>query len=232
MSYPISPDPSPLEQFSSAAKAKEIDLAKMALLFAMSEYPELDINEEIKALDSLAAGASRRITIKMDPLGKANALSEYLFDEVGFLGNHEDYYDPRNSFLNEVLKRRLGIPITLSLVYMEIGKRLGIVLDGVGMPGHFLLRLKSDHADLYIDPFHRGLLLSEDECTQLLEAIAGQAVPWDRRYLAPVSAIDLISRVIRNVHAIHASRNDTARALNALKWLFAIQQPLDNSVDS
>ncbi len=115
---------SALEQFALAAGCDEIDLAQMALLIAAAEYPDLDTAEELRALDSLAAGASRSLGQETDPLARANALSEYLFDEVGFSGNREDYYDPRNSFLNEVLSRRLGIPITLSLVYIEVGKRL------------------------------------------------------------------------------------------------------------
>ena len=119
-----------------AAGGDQIELAQLALLIAATEYPDLDVTEELRTLDSLAAGASRRLGQEQDPLALANSLSEYLFDEVGFCGNREDYYDPRNSFLNEVLSRRLGVPITLSLVYIEVGKRLGIPVVGVGMPGH------------------------------------------------------------------------------------------------
>ena len=212
---------SPLEQFSISAKSKQMDIGRMALLFAMSEYSNLDINEELQSIDSLAAGAKTRIDSNLDPISQVNTLSEYLFDEVGFQGNYEDYYDPKNSFLNEVLNRRLGIPITLSLLYMEVGKRLGIPLEGVGMPGHFLVRMKYDHKDLYIDTFHRGILLSQDECAKMIEAIAGQSIIWDQNYLAPVSNIELISRLIRNVHAIYAHRRDTTRVLIAEKYLLA-----------
>ena len=145
---------SPLEQFSILSKSKQLDLAKLALLFAMCEYPDLNIDEELQSLDSLASVAKTRINQDSDPISQINALSEYLFDEVGFQGNYEDYYDPRNSFLNEVLNRRQGIPITLSLLYMEVGKRLGIQLEGVGMPGHFLVRMKNDHAGLYLSLIH------------------------------------------------------------------------------
>jgi len=206
-----------------AAGCDEIDLAQMALLIAVAEYPDLDVKEELRALDSLAAGASRSLGQETDPLARANALSEYLFDEVGFSGNREDYYDPRNSFLNEVLSRRLGIPITLSLVYIEVGKRLGMHLVGVGMPGHFLVRFSSGQEDLVIDPFHGGILLSEKECVQRLQDIAGVAVPWDRSYLAPVSNRELIERILRNLRGIYVRRRDPPRVLRATEWLLTLQ---------
>ena len=216
-------NPSALEQFAVAAGCDEIDLAQMALLIAAAEYPDLDVKEELRALDSLAAGACRSIGQERDPLARANALSEYLFDEVGFRGNREDYYDPRNSFLNEVLSRRLGIPITLSLVYLEVGNRLGVPLVGVGMPGHFMVRISSGHEDLVIDPFHRGILLSEKECAQRLQEVAGAAVPWDRSYLAPVSNRELIERILLNLRGIYLRRHDQPRALRATEWLLALQ---------
>ena len=223
---PIIPiNSSPLEQFSILAKSRHLNLAKMAFLFAMSQYPTLDIDQELQSIDSLASGAKTRIDLDSDPISKVNALSEYLFDEVGFQGNYEDYYDPKNSFLNEVLNRRLGIPISLSLIYMEVGERLGIPLQGVGMPGHFLVRIKNDHKDLYIDTFHRGILLSQDECSKMLEAITSESIAWDQNYLAPVSNLELISRLIRNVHAIYVHSNETARALTIEKYLLAAQSP-------
>ena len=206
-----------------AAGCDEIDLAQMALLIAAAEYPDLDVKEELRALDSLAAGASRSLGQERDPLACANALSEYLFGEVGFRGNREDYYDPRNSFLNEVLNRRLGIPITLSLMYMEVGKRLGMPLVGVGMPGHFLVRINSQQEDLMIDPFHRGILLSEQECAQRLQEVAGAAVPWDRSYLAPVSNRELIERILRNLSGVYVARHDQPRARRATEWLATLQ---------
>ncbi len=222
--YPVAQvNASALERFALAAGCADIDLAQMALLIAAAEYPDLDVREELRALDSLAAGASRSLGQERDPLACANALSEYLFDEVGFRGNREDYYDPRNSFLNEVLSRRLGIPITLSLVYIEVGKRLGVPLVGVGMPGHFMVRISSGQEDLVIDPFHRGILLSEKECAQRLQEIAGAAVPWDRSYLAPISNRELIERVLLNLRGIYVGMHDQPRALRATEWLLALQ---------
>ena len=162
----------------------EIDLARAGFLVAAMEYPGLDLDHQFGLLDSLSAGVSGRLDASRDPLFCVNTLSEYLFDEVGFQGNLDDYYDPRNSFLNEVLRRRLGIPITLSLVCIEVGKRLDIPLLGVSMPGHFLLKHQQEE-DLFIDPFHKGILLSEEECAQRLQQVTQDNIPWDSRYLAP-----------------------------------------------
>ena len=158
-----------LKQFANLAETpdEDIDVARTAFLIAATEYPDLDIDGQVLLLDSLAAGASRRLGGGQDNLFFLNTLAEYLFDEVGFRGNLEDYYDPDNSYLNQVMSRRLGIPITLALICGEVGKRIGIPLVGIGMPGHFLLR-HQDEGDLFLDPFNRGILLSIDECAQRL----------------------------------------------------------------
>lgn len=214
---------SALRKFTFAVRGDNIDLGQTAFLIAMAEYPHLDIKEEMRVLDSLAAAASRRFSRDNDPLYQANALSEYLFDEVGFGGNSQEYYDPRNCFLNDVISRRLGIPITLSLVYMEVGKRLGIAFEGIGMPGHFLVRNKVGRERLLIDPFHRGILLTEQECAQRLRDIAGESVPWDKRYLNPVTDRELVSRILRNLISIYQMRQDRPRAVKFNKWLLTLE---------
>ena len=200
----------------------EIDLATAALLIAATEYPQLDVGQQLGVLDSLSAGASHRLEADRDPLFSVNTLSEYLFDEVGFRGNLEDYYDPRNCFLNEVLGRRLGIPITLSLLCIEVGKRLGIPLAGVGMPGHFLLRHQEEE-DLIIDPFHKGILLTEEECAQRLRQVTRTDAPWDSRYLSPVSNREFIARILRNLKNIYFEGQDYVRALTIIERLMALQ---------
>ena len=214
---------SALEEFAIAVRSDDIDLGQTAFLISMAEYPHLDIKEELRALDSLAAAASRRFNSDKDPLYQANALSEYLFDEVGFVGNSQEYYDPRNCFLNEVISRRRGIPIALSLIYMEVGKRLGIIFEGVGMPGHFLVRSKISQESLLIDPFYGGILLTEEECAQRLRKIAGASVSWDKGYLDPVTAHELISRILRNLIAIYQMRQDRPRAVKFNKWLLTLE---------
>ena len=211
------------EEFVALAESdQEIDLANAALLIAATEYPQLDIAEQLKVLDSLAAGASQRLGELRDPLYSVNKLSGYLFDEVGFSGNEDDYYDPRNSFLNEVLDRRIGIPISLSLVCIEVGKRLDIPLVGVGMPGHFLLK-HADEQEMFIDPFHRGILLSEDECAQRLREITQTEVVWDPRLLSPVSNRDFITRMLRNLKGIYLQKQDFERSLTMIDRIVVLQ---------
>jgi len=213
-----------LEQFDQLGgmPEDEIDLAWAALLIAASEYPELDVIAQMEVLDSLAAGAAKGMGDDGDPLSSVNNLSAYLFDEVGFHGNDSEYYDPRNSYLNEVLARRMGIPITLSLVCIEVGKRLGVPLEGVGMPGHFLLRHR-DEPGIYIDPFHRGILLSEEECAQLLREATRTAVPWDQSYLTTVSNRELIARILRNLKGIYLNQHDHQRALGIAGLAVSLQ---------
>ena len=211
------------EQFAGLAKSpdEELDVARAALLIATTEYPRLDIEGELAVLDSLAAGAARRFGEDRSPLAALNTLSEYLFDEVGFRGNTEDYYDPRNSYLNDVLGRRLGIPITLSLVYIEVGKRLEIPILGVGMPGHFLARHRDEDA-LFIDPFNGGLLLSETECAARLNEVAQSQIEWDPGYLAPISSREFIARMLGNLKTSHLGRKDYARGLTMIDWIMTI----------
>ena len=213
-----------IEHFHRLAHLPEeqIDLGRAALLIAAVEYPALDVDQQLRLLDSLAAAASRRIGDNPDPLTAVNRLSEYLFDEVGFHGNQEEYYDPRNSFLNDVLARRTGIPIALSLVCIEVGRRLDIPLLAIGMPGHLLLRHR-DVEDWYIDPFFGGILLSPGETEQRLQDIAQGTVPWDPQYLTPIGNREFIARMLRNLKAIYLNQRDYTRALPLLDRLVIIQ---------
>jgi regulator of sirC expression with transglutaminase-like and TPR domain len=212
------------EQFVEVAGLpdQDVDLARAALLIAATEYPNLDMDHELGILDTLSAGASQRLGEERSPLFCINTLSAYLFDEVGFRGNLDDYYDPRNCFLNDVLRRRLGIPITLSLMLVEVGKRLGVPLVGVGMPGHFLLKHR-DEEHLFIDPFYRGVLLSEEECAQRLRQVTQADVTWDARFLRPVSNRDFIARLLRNLKGIYLHHEDHNRALSMIDRLIALQ---------
>ena len=209
-------------QMVTARQDDEIDLATAALLIAAVEYPDLDIDEQLAILDSLAEGAAYRIGQDRDPFHCVNNLSEYLFDEVGFQGNQGEYYDPRNSYLNEVLQRRIGLPITLCLVCLEVGKRLDIPLVGVGLPGHFVLSHRSQ-TDLIIDPFRRGILLSEEECAQILKNVLGANVDWDSRYLTPASNREFIARILRNLKGIYLNRRDHEEALDVVDITLALR---------
>lgn len=205
-----------------AAPDDDIDLGRAALLIAATEYPQLNVENELANLDSLAAAASSRLGSDREPLYVVNVLSELLFDEIGFCGNRDDYYDPRNSFLNEVLSRRLGIPISLSLLYVEVGKRLGVPLVGVGLPGHFLVRHR-DLNDLFIDPFHRGILLSERECQERLQKVTQAEVQWDSSYVAPVTKSEFLARILRNLKGLCLAGHDYLRALTIIDWMLTVQ---------
>lgn len=203
----------------------EIDLGETALLFAAAEYPDLDLAHEAGLFDSLARAASRGATNGDSPLGAANALSRFLFDDLGFSGNQQDYYDPRNSYVNEVLKRRLGIPITLSLVYMEVGRRIGVPMVGVGLPGHFLMR-HAEEPGLFVDAFHGGLLLSREECVQRFRDLTHPDEPWSDQYLAPIGKRDMLTRMLRNLKVAHLRRKDNERALFTATMLIRLRPDL------
>lgn len=203
----------------------EIDLGETALLFAAAEYPDLDLAHEVGLFDSLARAASRGATNGDSPLGAANALSRFLFDDLGFSGNQQDYYDPRNSYVNEVLKRRLGIPITLSLVYMEVGRRIGVPMVGVGLPGHFLMR-HAEEPGLFVDAFHGGLLLSREECVQRFRDLTHPDEPWSDQYLAPIGKRDMLTRMLRNLKVAHLRRKDNERALFTATMLIRLRPDL------
>jgi class I fructose-bisphosphate aldolase len=151
------------------------------------------------------------------------ALNHYLFQELGFRGNSEQYYDARNSYLNEVIDRRTGIPITLSLVYIEVGRRAGLEVEGVGLPGHFVVRVQTPARGLLVDPFHGGTLLSEKDCQQRLDRIFGGKVKLEPKMLRPCGRKDMVERVLRNLKAIHLRDEDKLRALRVVDLLVALQ---------
>ena len=215
--------PAALTQFATLARLPdgELDLAEMALLVAAMDEPRLDFEGHLALLDIIARDVAARLGGDHDPLFCVNTLSQHLVDDLGFRGNTQDYYDPRNSFLNEVLERRVGIPITLALVYVEVGRRCDVPLVGVGMPGHFLVRHQAVE-DLFCDPFHGGILLSEQECVERFREVTRGAVPWSKRHLAPVSNREFLARVLRNLKGIYLQQADSERAIAAMDYLVAL----------
>jgi regulator of sirC expression with transglutaminase-like and TPR domain len=176
-------------------------------------------------------------------LGRVQALNHYLFEEQGFHGNHDDYYDPRNSFLNDVLDRRTGIPVTLSAVYIEVGRRCGLDVEGVSLPGHFIVRVRPARRrgrggapraatrarrepredEQLVDPFHAGALLSHEECQARLDRIFSGRMRLDPAMLAPCDGRALLSRMLRNLKVIYVKGQDYPRALNALDLLLELE---------
>ena len=203
------------------APDEDIDLGRAALLIAATEYPRLNLDRELFKLDGIAEGGAGRMDDDT-PLYQLNTLSEYLFDELKFAGNHTNYHDPRNSFLNDVIERRLGIPITLSLLYLEVGKRLGVPLLGIGMPGHFIVRHR-DEFDVFVDPFHGGILLSEDECAERLKQVTQGSLAWNPEFLEPVSSREFIARMLRNLKVVYLQRRNYERVLATIDRVIALQ---------
>lgn len=176
-------------------------LDEAALLIAAHERPALDIASHLALLDRLADTV---------PKGTFPALVTTLFGPGGFTGNAADYYDPENSMLDSVLHRRTGIPILLAVVAIEVGRRRGIPVLGIGMPGHFLIRSASD-PDLFADPFHGPRLLDHDGCRALFAGVAKDPTHWNEAYLAPTSRRDIVVRILNNLKVIYRQRNDYLR---------------------
>ncbi len=199
----------------------EVDVARAAMLLAATEYPRLNVERELFAFQRLAGAISSKFLEDDDPLYCVNTISEHLFDVVGFKGDADNYYDPRNSYLNQVIERRTGIPITLAVVYMEVGRRLKVPLLGIGMPGHFLVRHR-EIENLYIDTFSGGILLSEEECRDILRDRTRGGLDWNRDLLKPVSNREIIARMIRNLKAIYMADQDFVRALTISEFALAL----------
>jgi regulator of sirC expression with transglutaminase-like and TPR domain len=192
----------------------ELDLARAVLLIAEPEYPGLDVASYVEELDRLGGGATQRIAAAPSRPPLASVI-RYLYEELGFHGNVEDYYDPRNSFLNEVIDRRTGIPISLALVLTEICRRVGIEARGVSFPGHFLVRVEVDGDPMFIDPFD-GRLLDRRQLAELHQRATGEEGPIDPRVLAPATKRQVLARILNNLRNIYERAGDRDRLLGVL----------------
>ena len=199
------------ERFLAAVQrpGEALPLDVAALCIAAHADPTVDVDGYLVRLDDLA-GEVRVPTL--------DGLVQHLFRGGRFSGNAVDYYDPRNSLLSEVLDRRLGIPITLSVVAMEVGRRIGVPISGVGMPGHFLVRDKVD-TSVFIDPFHGGRELDAAGCRALHRAMAGPNAPWDPSYLDPVERVAIVGRMLANLRMIYQRLDDVA----SLRWVLRLR---------
>jgi regulator of sirC expression with transglutaminase-like and TPR domain len=203
----------------------EINLARAALALASFEYPNLNIQTYVERIDRLAEAAQPAMREADSP---ALGLAQFLFSTLGFSGNEEDYTDPRNSFLNDVIERRLGIPITLSVLFLEVARRVGVMAEGVGLPGHFIVCIQGGVAGdansfvLYLDPFHRGALLSEEDCKARVQTITQGRLPFDSAFLNPVSHRYILTRMLNNLKNFYASANDFERAARVIERLLVL----------
>ena len=208
------------EQEVSRADA-DIDLARGALVIARTAYPELDVAEGLGRLGALARGAAAAGGMS-DPLERLHRLREYLFEEQGFAGNTDDYFDPRNSYLNDVLERRLGIPITLSLVLIETGRRLGLEMDGIGLPGHFVTGTRVGGERILLDPFHGGAILTGEACADLVARAVGRPVELSADHFAPVSRRQFLARMLVNLKGIFWQRQAWPKVVAVIDRLLVL----------
>jgi len=200
-----------------------IDLAEAALLIATHAYPDLDVEHHLARIEELARTLESRIQPDSGPSQRILALNEYLFTELGFAANEEDYYDPRNSCLNEVLDRRVGIPITLSLLYMEVGGRIGLLLQGVSFPGHFLVKCALPEGTVVLDPYAGGISLGVADLQKRLREARGGEV--SRAIIAGMldaaGKKEIILRLLRNLKSIYLRSQQFDRALPILDCIIA-----------
>jgi regulator of sirC expression with transglutaminase-like and TPR domain len=201
----------PTARFTQLVQGPEEDLAldEAALLVAAHAYPELDVARQLARLDELAAQC---------PEPTLEGWRRHLFVDGGFTGETERYYDVRNSYLNDVLDSRRGIPISLAVLGMEVGRRLGLGFEGIGMPGHFLLRF-APSPDTFVDPFHGGALLDRLGCVQRFNAVNPPTAPFLGAYLEPVGPRAILGRLLQNLKGAYTRQGDTA----ALRWVFDLR---------
>jgi len=221
-------DSSARQRFATMLSEDEgsINLAEAALLIAQEEYPGLDVEAYLDRLDRMAHEVEKRFRHDEGPLVCVEALNSYLFNDLKFRGNAEEYYDPRNSFLNEVLERRTGIPITISTVYLEVGWRLGMPLHGVGFPGHFLVKYSKGKEEIILDPFHRGSILTEKECRGRLDQVYAGRVQLRPDFLAATTKRQILARILANLKGIYVAAKDYRRALAAVQQILIINSSL------
>ncbi len=216
-----------LSQFAEAVKADvaddQIDLLRCACLIARTEYPALDAAECDARLAELAQRVAARVRRAAGHAETIAALNHVLFREEGFRANRDDYYDPRNSFVNEVLERKLGIPITLALVYMETARRIGFPLSGVGMPGHFLLKHYDVHGEgILIDAYAGGAILAPADCQRLLDEIYSGNISMQPQFLLSVTRRQWLNRMLNNLKTVYISQRNFKKALPFAEMILAI----------
>jgi len=221
-----------LERFAEMLSREDarIELASACLQIAEDAYPGLDVDGYVGEIERLAKRLRARLAPDTAVEDRVIALNEFLFDDLGFSGNVDDYYDPRNSYLNEVLDRRTGIPITLAVLYMEIGRRIDLPLEGVSFPGHFLVRLPLRGGTLVLDPFSGGVPQSEAELRERLKRViprdAAGGVPVAElpldQFLEPASNRQILARVLRNLKGVYRENDNPERLLEVLNRMIIV----------
>ena len=221
-----------LEAFAQLLRAQDsrIDLARACLMIAQDAYPDLDVDHYMAEIERMAMRLRGRMPQTFGGEERVVALNQFLYEDLGYWGNTDDYYDPRNSYLNEVMERKTGIPITLSILYMELGRRIGLPLEGVSFPGHFLVRLRLRGGMLVLDPFAGGAPQSEEELRSRVKRVIPDGVADDLpaselpldQFLEPATHRQILSRVLRNLKSIYRNTDKPERLLDVLNRMLIV----------
>jgi regulator of sirC expression with transglutaminase-like and TPR domain len=206
------------------AAGSHLSPVRAGLLFAREiAYPDLRPSDYLVLLDDWAAAAHRFVGPHTSAGARGRALAEYLFQVIGLRGDVADYYNPLNSYLNKVLDRKLGIPISLSVIYLEMGQRLGLPVAGVGMPGHFIISMGGDAGPLFLDPYHQGRPLRLEDCADLVRRATGFGGAFDRRWLAPTAPRQIVERMLNNLRNFYVQMEDWPLAIRVVERLRELQ---------
>jgi regulator of sirC expression with transglutaminase-like and TPR domain len=218
-------EPSPgLARFAEVVARDEFALDHAALLIGAWDYPERDLEAYREMLDDIATRVAPDVERAASGIARAHAISDWLFDRLGFTGNADDYYDPRNSFLCDVIDRRIGIPISLSVLYLEVARRVGVLAQGVNFPGHFLVRVAIEDAWLFLDPYSRGKTLTPADLENLLRKTTTPTAVLEPSVIAAASKRQIVARMLVNLAGIYGRNGDLPRSLDVLERL-AILEP-------
>ncbi|HWO18935.1 MAG TPA: transglutaminase-like domain-containing protein [Kofleriaceae bacterium] len=213
-----------MARFAEVVSREDIPLDQAALLLGAWDHPLRDIDSYRDRLDEIASVASLDVSRAAGGIGRARAISDHLFDRLGFAGNAYDYYDPRNSFLADVIDRRTGIPISLSVLYLEVARRVGVLAQGVNFPGHFLVRVAVEDAWLFLDPFSAGRALTPADLEALLRKTTTPDAVLEPSVIAAATKRQMIARMLVNLAGIYGRHGDLPRSLDVLERL-AILEP-------
>ncbi len=209
----------------------EIELDRTALLIAQQHCPDTEVGAYLNRIDEYARRARPLIAKAITPEGKIAGINSVLFDQEGFFGNAEEYYDPRNSLLNHVLDRRTGVPITLSILYVSIARRLGVPIVGVGFPMHFLVKYEKDSGDLLIDPFNQGKILTRADMDELLLKVYGAPVALQDTFTQPLPPRLILYRMLNNLKLVYLQNEDYPGAGTAVEQMLVVHTQMDDVRD-
>lgn len=207
-----------------SAPESSFDLASASLLVALDEYPALDVERYLSRIDEWSNEIRDRIDGSRDVERIIDSINRFLFEEEGFHGEADDPYDPRTTFLNEVLDHHAGLPIALSIVYIEISRRLGLELTGVALPGRFLVKVSTGRGEIYIDPFDDGRVLTSTECQAILDQVYGGGVRLREHHLRSISRREIVQRLLAHLKAMYLAHDDVEKATAAIDRLLILDE--------